>query len=269
MLTATVQFSGAGGTSEAARQVGIQVEAAINHSKIAIASHQANHPTATHYQQALEECDPDEMPDSDLLLTSPCCTNHSDSKGQKRYHQFDLFGDIVFDPLAEKSRNTMEDVVRFAKAKYNTGTPYKCIVVENVIEVAKWRKYHSWLTSMTTLDIPHLDAPMYEYQTLYWNTQFFGIPQSRDRVYIVFWLHGLPAPDLEHRPAASCDDCEREIQAVRSWKTLLKWGRYREQYVYVCPWCACKVAPFFTPVRSFLRLEEPGDPLFDRKSGRR
>jgi site-specific DNA-cytosine methylase len=38
-ITATVQFCGAGGTSEAARQAGIHVEAAINHSKIAIATH--------------------------------------------------------------------------------------------------------------------------------------------------------------------------------------------------------------------------------------
>jgi len=268
MLTATVQFSGVGGTSEGARQAGIHVVAAINHSKIAIASHKANHPDTEHFQQSLEECDPDETPDSDLLLTSPCCTNHSNSKGQKHYHQFDLFGDIIFDPLAEKSRNTMEDGVRFAKAKYKAGKPYKCMIVENVIEIAKWRKYRSWLTSMTTLDIPDLKAPIYEYQTLYWNTQFFGIPQSRDRVYIVFWLHGLPAPDLEHRPAAFCGACEREIGAVCSWKTLLKWGSYREQYVYVCPWCACEVTPFFASVQPVLNLDESGDPLFDRKSGR-
>jgi DNA (cytosine-5)-methyltransferase 1 len=268
MPTATVQFSGAGGTSEGARQAGIHVEAAINHSEIAIASHEANHPNCTHYQQWIEEIDPDDTPDSDFLLTSPCCTNHSDSKGQKHYHQFDLWGDIVFDPLAEKSRNTMEDVVRFAKAKYNAGKPYECIVVENVVEVAKWRKYRSWLASMTTLDIPGLDAPIYEYQTLYWNTQFFGVPQSRDRVYIMFWLRDLPAPDLEHRPAAFCKCCEREIQAVQSWKTLFKWGRYCEQYVYVCPYCARDVVPFFTPVQSVLNLDDPGDPLFERTSGR-
>ena len=234
MLTATVQFCGAGGTSEGARQAGIHVEAAINHSTIAMISHEANHKGCKHFQQDITEIDPDDVPDSDLLLTSPECTNHSDSKGQKHYHQFDLFGDIVFDPLDEKSRNTMEDVVRFAKAKYQAGKPYKCIVVENVIEVAKWRNYHSWLKSMLTLDIPDLETPIYEYRTLYWNTQFFGVPQSRDRVYMVFWLHGLPTPDLDHRPAAFCDYCEREIQAVQSWKQLLKWGNYKEQYVYCC-----------------------------------
>ncbi len=261
MQTATVQFCGAGGTSEGARQAGIRVVAAINHSQIAIETHYANHPTTNHYRQSMEECDPDEMPDSDDLLTSPCCTNHSPAKGQKQYHSFDLFGDIVFDPLAEKSRNTMDDVIRFAAAKKRAGKPYKFIVVENVIDVVKWRRYQSWLAALTVLG--------YRHQTLYWNTQFFGVPQSRDRVYIVFWLHDLPAPDLSHRPAAFCECCGQAIAAVQSWKSLLKWGSYREQYVYCCPRCTGEVVPLFTPVKSVLHLDVPGDPLFDRKSGRR
>jgi hypothetical protein len=43
---------------------------------------------------------------------------------------------------------------------------------------------------------------------------------------------------------------------------------YREQYVYVCPHCASEVMPFFIPVASVLNLDEPGDPLFQRTSGR-
>ncbi|MBA2395089.1 MAG: DNA cytosine methyltransferase [Ktedonobacteraceae bacterium] len=260
MLTATVQFCGAGGTSEGACLADIHVEAAINHSKTAIATHEANHKGCQYFQQDITEIDPDDVPDSDLLLTSPECTNHSDSKGQKHYHQFDLFGDIVFDPLDEKSRNTMEDVVRFAKAKLSAGKPYKCIVVENVIEVVKWRKYASWFASLVALG--------YQYQALYWNTQFFGVPQSRDRVYLVFWLRDLPAPDLDFRPTAFCEYCERVIQAVQAWKTLLKWGSYREQYVYRCQCCANEVTPFFIPVASVLNLDSPGDPLFQRTSGR-
>jgi len=257
MLRATIQFSGAGGTSEGARQAGVRVVAAINHSQIAIETHQANHPLAHHFRQAMEECDPDEMPESDLLLTSPCCTNHSVAKGQKQYHQFDLFGDIDYDPQAEKSRNTMEDVLRFASAKMRAGTPYKVIVVENVIDVVKWRKYPGWLASLTALGYAH--------QALYWNTQFFTVPQSRDRVYIVFWLQELPAPDLEHYPLAWCDRCHREVQAVQSWKKAVKWGRYQEQYLYGCPWCAREVAPSSVPVRTVLHLSERGLSLGEKK----
>jgi DNA (cytosine-5)-methyltransferase 1 len=235
--------------------VGIHVEAAINHSKIAVASHAANHPMTTHYQQSIEECNPDTMPDSDWLLTSPCCTNHSPAKGQKQYHSFDLFGEIVFDPLAEKSRNTMDDVVRFAAAKKRAGKPYTFIVVENVVDVIRWRKYSSWLTSLTALG--------YNHQTLYWNTQFFGVPQSRDRVYIVLWLRDVPAPNLEHRPATFCPSCEREIWAVQSWKGQ-KWGRYREQYVYRCPQCNHEVTPAFTPSHVVLNLDRPGRTVGER-----
>ncbi|HYU73152.1 MAG TPA: DNA cytosine methyltransferase, partial [Ktedonobacteraceae bacterium] len=154
----------------------------------------------------------------------------------------------------------MDDVIRFAAAKKRAGKLYTFIVVENVIDVVKWRRYQSWLSTLTTLG--------YRHQALYWNTQFFGVPQSRDRVYMVFWLQDLPAPDLQHRPATFCEYCEREVEAVQSWKSLLKWGRYREQYVYCCPRCTREVTPCFTPVKSVLHLDRPGDPLFDRKSGR-
>src|SRR5438876_6236073 len=160
MSTATIQYCGAGGTALAAQQAGIAIQAAINHSEVAIASHAANHPATMHYQQAMEECNPDDLPDSDFLLTSPCCTNHSVAKGQKQYHQFDLFGDIVYDPLAEKSRNTMHDVVRFVAAKQQAKKPYTFVVVENVIDVVKWRHYSNWLAALTTLG--------YNHQTLYW-----------------------------------------------------------------------------------------------------
>lgn len=256
-LTATVQFCGAGGTSEAARQAGIHVEAAINHSPLAIATHAANHPDCLHVQQRMEECNPDALPDSDLLLSSPCCTNHAPAKGQKRYHQFDLFGEVIFDPLAEKSRNTMDDVVRFARAKSRAGKPYTFIVVENVVEVVKWRKYPAWLHAMTALG--------YQYRTLYWNTQFFGIPQSRDRVYMVFWLPEVPAPDLEYRPSAFCGNCEGWVQAVQGWKTSLPWGCYRHQYTYRCPQCAQEVVPPCSPVSSVLDVAHQGERLASRK----
>jgi DNA (cytosine-5)-methyltransferase 1 len=256
MSTATIQFCGAGGTTLAAQHAGIQVEAAINHSEVAIASHAANHPATMHYQQAMEACNPDAMPDSDFFLTSPCCTNHSVAKGQKQYHQFDLFGDIAYDPLAEKSRNTMHDVVRFVAAKQRAKKPYTFVVVENVIDVVKWRFYSDWLTSLTALG--------YDHQLLYWNTRFFAVPQSRDRVYLLFWLRDVPAPDLEYCPLAWCASCGREVASHQSWKRS-KWGRYQQQYVYCCPSCAREVIPYSTPVRSVLNLNVPGRAIGARK----
>ena len=254
--TATIQFCGAGGTTIAAQQAGIEVQAAINHSEVAIASHAVNHPATMHYQQAMQACNPDDLPNSDFLLSSPCCTNHTIAKGQKQYHQFDLFGDIVYDPLAEKSRNTMHDVVRFVTAKQRTKKPYTFVVVENVIDVVKWRFYNDWLASLLTLG--------YEYQTLYWNTRFFDVPQSRDRVYLLFWLRDVPTPDLEYCPVAWCAFCAREVASHQSWKRQ-RWGRYQQQYVYCCPSCAREVTPYSMPVRSVLHLEVPGRAIGEPK----
>jgi DNA (cytosine-5)-methyltransferase 1 len=205
----------------------------------------------------MEVCNPDTLPESDFLLTSPCCTNHSVAKGQKQYHQFDLFGDIEYDPCAEKSRNTMDDVVRFATAKKRAGQPYQVIVLENVVDVVKWRKYQSWLTSLTALGYAH--------QALYWNTQFFQIPQSRDRVYLVFWLQDLPAPDLVYHPRAYCERCGSDIAASQTWKRLVKWGRYQEQYVYRCPQCTREVAPYTRAVETVLNLAARGRTLKERR----
>lgn len=253
--TATVQFAGAGGTSEGARQAGIEVQVAINHSPIAIATHARNHPETQHYTQSMETCDPYELPATDFLLTSPCCTNHSVAKGRRRIDQLDLFGEIVYDPQAEDSRNTMEDVPRFTRAMQDTGTPYKFIAVENVVDVLKWRKFPGWLSEMKSLG--------YEYKCLCLNTMFFGVPQSRDRVYLLFWLPGF-LPDLDFRPVARCEKCQQVVKSVQSFKRP-GGGRYQKQYVYRCPTCAREVVPHFTQAWTAIDWSLPcGKPIGER-----
>ena len=48
----------------------------------------------------------------------------------------------------------------------------------------------------------------YNHKVLYLNSMFFGVGQSRDRGYWVFWDKKLPTPDLEHRPESWCDRCQ-------------------------------------------------------------
>jgi site-specific DNA-cytosine methylase len=45
-----------------------------------------------------------------------------------------------------------------------------------------------------------LDNEGYNHKILYLNSAFFGVGQSRDRWYGVFWDRRLPSPDLGHRP---------------------------------------------------------------------
>jgi DNA (cytosine-5)-methyltransferase 1 len=102
---------------------------------------------------------------------------------------------------------------------------------------------------------------------LYLNSQFFGVPQSRDRIYIVFWDKSLPDPDLEHRPATWCGRCEDVLPAVWSWKTgIPPTGsvRYGKQYNYRCPRCRGEVIPAMSPSLNALDLTNLGTRIGDR-----
>jgi len=97
---------------------------------------------------------------------------------------------------------------------------------------------------------------------------FFGVGQSRDRGYWVFWDKQLPTPDLDHRPESWCDHCQTIVQAVWSWKTgVPPTGsvRYGKQYNYRCPSCHREVIPPFTPSLDALDLSNLGTRIGDRE----
>lgn len=119
-ITVTDQFCGAGGSSQGARKIleplGGEVKLALNHWKLAIETHNTNFPDTLHDCTDVSACDPRRYPSTDILITSPECTNHSLAKGQKTVKaQLDLFDKGKLDPAAERSRATMWDVVRFAE----------------------------------------------------------------------------------------------------------------------------------------------------------
>jgi DNA (cytosine-5)-methyltransferase 1 len=78
-------FAGGGGTSEGLEWgLGRPVDIAINHDPIAIAMHEANHPTTRHYITGVFEVDPREATRGrpvGLLWLSPDCRDHSKAKG--------------------------------------------------------------------------------------------------------------------------------------------------------------------------------------------
>lgn len=232
-VTVTDQFCGAGGSSYGAEQAGAKLKLALNHWPLAIETHNSNFPHADHDCTDVSACDPRRYPSTSLLITSPECTNHTLAQGRKRKYQtqLELFGKVTVDPTEERSRATMWDVVRFAE--YHQ---YQAIIVENVVEVRYWQLWEPWLKAMEALGYCH--------QEVYFNSQFAHlipgrsqfVPQSRDRVYIVFWKRGNKAPNLDFRPLAYCPKCGRDVEAVQVWKNpQKKWGKYRFQYLYHCP----------------------------------
>jgi DNA (cytosine-5)-methyltransferase 1 len=114
-LTLMDMFCGAGGSSTGAIQIpGVKVKVAANHWKLAIETHNTNHPETDHDCADISQVDPRRYPRTDVLWASPECTNHSQAKGIKRgttQGEFDLFGDRPLpDEAAERSRATMWDV---------------------------------------------------------------------------------------------------------------------------------------------------------------
>ena len=257
-LTITDLFCGAGGSSQGAAAIdGVRVIMAANHWQLAIDTHQTNYPTVDHDCADISQVDPRRYPRTDILWASPECTNHSVAKGVKRA-QPTLWDKP--DPAAERSRATMWDVVRFTEHHH-----YDAVIVENVVDASKWELFPAWLSAMWALG--------YDHQTVYLNSMHAPAakapraPQSRDRLYIVFWRKGTRAPDVEPRPLAWCETCDRDVHAVQSWKNGKRWGRYRAQYVYRCPNSACRhsiVEPYVSPAAAAIDWSLRGERIGDR-----
>ncbi|NKG22227.1 DNA cytosine methyltransferase [Paeniglutamicibacter sp. ANT13_2] len=257
-------FCGAGGSSTGAQSIpGMTVKTAMNHWARAIETHNANHPETEHVCADIQVTDPRYIATSDILWASPECTNHSVAKGKKRIsNQPDLFGDSIADESAERSRATMWDVPRFAEVH-----KYKLIITENVVDAAKWIMFDAWLLAMTALG--------YEHHIVYMNSMHAQLggapaPQSRDRMYVMFWLKGNRRPDFDLlMPLAHCSTCEETVRCVQSWKNPnYRWGRYKAQYVFRCPNTKCKnqiIEPGWLPAAAAIDWTIKGQRIGDRK----
>lgn len=263
MLTLTDLFCGAGGSSTGAIQVpGVSVRMASNHWNLAVETHNTNHPDADHLCADLSQISPRFFPRTDILWASPECTNHSVAKGRKRADaQLDLFEEPLPDAAAERSRATMWDVPRFAE--YHR---YSAVIVENVVDAWNWEPFRAWLMAMDSLG--------YEHHVVFLNSMHaqargLGAPQSRDRLYVVFWRKGNARPEFEQlRPMAVCGECG-PVRVLQSWKRpdRAPWGRYRAQYVYRCPNVKCRnqvLEPTFRPAADIIDWSLMGQRIGDR-----
>jgi DNA (cytosine-5)-methyltransferase 1 len=211
-LTFHDMFCGAGGSTEGARMAGAIPLIGMNHWPVACESYDTNH--AQHGARAacvdVVTQDPRRYPRADLLLASPECTHHSYARGKQKDDPglFDPEGDMG----AERSRATMWDVVRFAEAH-----EYKAVIVENVGAAVKWglprgRKlkhgdygplFVAWLQAMEALD--------YRWRVVHLNSMVCGVPQSRDRLYVVFWKKWQRTPDLDITALGWCPRCDELV----------------------------------------------------------
>lgn len=272
-------FSGFGGLTRGMEKAGVTTIVAANHNPYKVEVHEANHPDAEHW--VCDLVDPEagdyhsvrELPKVDWLAAGISCVHHSGANAQRAYaSQRSLldFDDPEYEERvtrSERDRATAVCVLQYA----DLHRP-KIIFVECTTELTSWGRlrpgskkvgdgstYRWWLAEMCKLG--------YRTKTNYVNSQFFGVPQSRDRIYISFWLDTLPTPDLEFRPASHCSKCDRVVEAVWSWRTAMppsgrvRWG---EQYDYRCPSCSSVVIPPRAPAIQALDLTDLGTRIGDR-----
>ncbi|SUA31597.1 DNA (cytosine-5-)-methyltransferase [Mycolicibacterium fortuitum] len=240
--------------------------------------HEANHPEAEHWiadlvdREAANYHSARDLPPGDLLCAGVSCVNHSIANTKKAYAQglslFDL-DDPDFDARvtrSERDRATANCVLHYAAQHHP-----RLILIECTTELTSWgiqvpgKKYGDGSTF--TWWIKQFETLGYRYRILYLNSMFFGVPQSRDRLYIAMWDRNLPTPDLDHRPVSWCSFCDNMVEALWTWRTgVPPTGRvmYGVQYDYRCPRCRHQVIPPMTPSLAALDLSDLGTRIGDR-----
>lgn len=279
-LVAVDLFSGFGGLTQGVEIAGFTTIMAANHNQYKVEIHEANHPNAEHWIADLvnpESADyhsARDLPPGDLLVAGVSCVNHSQANTKKAYLQglslFDMedpdFDDRV--TRSERDRATANCVLHYAERHRP-----RLILLECTTELTSWgpaipgrpnvgdgSTYRWWLKQFENID--------YRHKVLYLNSQFFDVPQSRNRYYLALWNKHLPNPDLEHRPPAWCARCDQTVEAVWSWRTGVPASgsvNYGIQYDYRCPRCRREVVPPMAPSLHALDFTDLGTRIGDRK----
>ncbi len=207
-------FCGAGGASHSAvravQDLGGEVERfiAVNHWDAAIATHQANHPFATHYCNEVAKVDPREAVPGrrvDLLLAGPSCTHHSRARGGR--------------PMEDQMRTGPYEVLHWLAELYVSS-----VVIENVPEFVDWgpltasgRPNQRLRGAMFVQFIESLRAMGYRVAWKILNSADYGDATSRRRLFILARRSGaIVWPEPTHAPRSSQPRLFGQTQPYRS-----------------------------------------------------
>jgi len=190
-------FAGAGGFSTGAMMAGCEVIWAANHWQLAVNAHAENHPNTIHHCQDLHQADWSKVPDHDLMLASPACQGHSKARGKDRAHH-------------DACRSTAWAVVSCAEIKRP-----RFILVENVPEFYQWQLFPVWKEALKVLG--------YRLNENVFNAADFGVPQNRERAFILCSLETEYALTLTRQPHKTAF---KIIDFFRGkWSAITKPGR--------------------------------------------
>lgn len=160
-------YCGGGLGARGAVMAGCKPVFAFDAWDVAVRTYADNFPRATVRCARAEDLAPTEVPGQpDLLLASPECTGHSIARGNR--------------PIADGSRETALISMQWIDALRP-----RWIVLENVPRIRGWKRYNEMIDA--------LDAMGYQFRVSVLSANEFGVPQSRQRLFI----YG----ELGHRPA--------------------------------------------------------------------
>lgn len=265
-LTVTDLFCGLGGSSTGLTEAGYSLRLAMNHDRVQVAAHQANHPHADHRVEDINAVDKRSLPRTRILWGSPICTEISPAGGRRRARQATLDGNDGQEQFA-RTRATALDIIAATEVHR-----YDAVLCENVIEFATdWALFDWWLSGMGILG--------YRHQIVCASSAHLGdldnptAPQLRDRLYVVFTRTSITTPDLEVRPAALCPACG-PVQARQVWRNARRRriGKWGVQYDYRCPNRACGhliLDPMTRPIADVIDWTVPGQRIGDGRPDRK
>lgn len=215
-------FAGGGGTSTGIEMaLGRSPDVAINHDPVALAMHEANHPSTEHVTSNIRHVRYETLLPGrrcGLAWFSPDCTHHSKARSGKPFR----------DPQrARRVRGLGWEAVRCAKA-----IAPRVIVLENVEEWRDWcplkngqpdwtrrgENYRRWLRELRNA------GPGYVVEDRELVACDFGAPTKRKRLFVIARCDGQPIvwPEPTHGPgrarpyrtAAECLDFSLPVPSI-------------------------------------------------------
>ncbi|MDQ1018891.1 Hint domain-containing protein [Streptomyces afghaniensis] len=225
-------------------------------------------------------------------ITTHNCTKWSIAQGKKRDFAKAVQGDLLdlYAELEEEkfqtgderdsggpteeeeaSRALMEEIPLYLRGVIERGHLVKAGVVENVVDVRQWAEWDRWVaefhklgykTRLVALNSMHADP-----------RSVHRAPQSRDRLYFVYWHTSLGRnPNFEKwlAPSAFCTGCDQMVKARQVFRRPgVDMGRYKSQYDYRCPNTKCGhqiVEPETIPAAAAIDWSIAGGRIGDRKT---
>lgn len=247
-LTVFDEFTGFGGSLQGILKVpGVRGLFAANHDPFVIAVSRHNYPEIEHFEGDIQRHDITKFRPCHLFSGSPACPKWTGANGKPR--NFDQSNQEFIpglengpDAATVRSRLLMDEIHRYLNAMWISGQPVLAGMVENVVECRKWDQWKRWLGEFHKLG--------YRTRVIAFNSMHaepvraLRAPQSRDRLYVAYWLEALGRdPDFDKwlRPSAWCGRCSEMVRAVQVFKNPGNdMGRYKAQYVYRCPKVSCR-----------------------------